>query len=182
MVDWLPWSGEAFARAARERKPVLLSITAAWCHACHEMDRTTYADPEVALLVGDRFIAVRVDTDRRPDINERYNLGGWPTTAFLTADGAVITGGTFVPVDRMVGVLTRVASALQTSGGLSGPTGEARGLAEAGDAGGGGGERNVRGLGVDEVIESIFSAFGEEHGGGWGAPQIPPTAPPPPAP
>src|SRR5260221_1832142 len=177
MVDWLPWSGEAFARAARERKPVLLSITAAWCHACHEMDRTTYADPEVALLVGDRFIAVRVDTDRRPDINERYNLGGWPTTAFLTADGAVITGGTFVPADRMVGVLTRVASALQTSGGLSGTTGEARGIAEAGDAGGEGGERSVRDLDVDEVIESIFSTFDEEHGGFGVEPKFPHTAP-----
>ena len=108
MITWLPWSAEAFARAAREGKPVLLSITAAWCQACHEMDRTTYADPEVAALVRDRFVAVRVDTDRRPDINERYNLGGWPTTAFLTADGDVITGGTFVPADRMVGVLARV--------------------------------------------------------------------------
>ena len=87
MIDWLPWSADAFARAAREGKPVLLSITAAWCRACHEMDRTTYADPDVAALVRDRFVAVRVDTDRRPDINERYNLGGWPTTAFLTADG-----------------------------------------------------------------------------------------------
>src|SRR6266566_3662721 len=110
MITWLPWSADAFARAAREGKPVLLSITAAWCHACHEMDRTTYADPEVAALVRDRFIAVRVDTDRRPDINERYNLGGWPTTAFLTPDGDVITGSTFVDVDRMAAVLTRVAS------------------------------------------------------------------------
>ena len=111
LIDWLPWSTDAFARAAREGKPVLLSITAAWCHACHEMDRTTYADPEVASLVRDHFVAVRVDTDRRPDINERYNLGGWPTTAFLTADGDLITGGTFVAADRMPGVLTRVASA-----------------------------------------------------------------------
>jgi len=111
VIDWVPWSAEAFARAAREAKPVLLSITAAWCRACHEMDRTTYADPEVASLVRDRFIAVRVDTDRRPDINERYNLGGWPTTAFLTAAGDVITGGTFVPVDRMRGVLERVSTA-----------------------------------------------------------------------
>src|SRR4029450_11022117 len=99
MINWLPWGAEAFARGAAERKPVLLSITAAWCHACHEMDRTTYADPEVASLVSARFVAVRVDTDRRPDINERYNLGGWPTTAFLTPDGALITGGTFVTVD-----------------------------------------------------------------------------------
>src|SRR5436190_10422509 len=111
MINWLPWSADAFALAAREAKPVLLSITAAWCRACHEMDRTTYADPGVASLVRDRFIAVRVDTDRRPDINERYNLGGWPTTAFLTAAGDVITGGTFVPVDRMRGVLERVSTA-----------------------------------------------------------------------
>ena len=88
MIHWLPWGADAFARASREGKPVLLSITAAWCRACHEMDRTTYADPDVAGLIRDRFVAVRVDTDRRPDINERYNLGGWPTTAFLTADGA----------------------------------------------------------------------------------------------
>src|SRR4026209_2483032 len=114
MIDWVPWSAEAFGRAASERKPVLLSITAAWCQACHEMDRTTYADPEVASLVGARFVAVRVDTDRRPDINERYNRGGWPTTAFLTPEGELITGGTFVPVDRMVAVLTRVASVSAT--------------------------------------------------------------------
>src|SRR5256885_11229820 len=99
VISWLPWSADAFARAARDRKPVLLSITAAWCHACHEMDRTTYADPEVAILVRDGFIPIRVDTDRRPDINERYNLGGWPTTAFLTPEGDMITGGTFVPLD-----------------------------------------------------------------------------------
>src|SRR6185436_12198674 len=111
MVDWQPWSAETFERAAREGKPVLLSIAAAWCRACHEMDRTTYADPAVAALIAGRFVAVRVDADRRPDINERYNLGGWPTTAFLTADGALITGGTFVPLERMASVLTRVAAA-----------------------------------------------------------------------
>src|SRR3954447_22225816 len=114
MIDWLPWGAEAFARAAREGKPVLLSISAAWCRACHEMDRTTYADPAVVALVRERFIAIRVDTDRRPDINERYNLGGWPTTAFLTADGRLVTGGTFVPAERMSAVLTRVAEAFDS--------------------------------------------------------------------
>ena len=104
-----------FARASREGKPVLLSITAAWCRACHEMDRTTYADPGVAALVGERFVAVRVDADRRPDINERYNLGGWPTTAFLTAEGALITGGTFIGADRMPAVLARVIDAFASS-------------------------------------------------------------------
>jgi len=110
VIEWQEWNATVFARAARERKPVLLSLTAAWCGACHEMDRTTYADPRVRAIVGERFIAVRVDTDRRPDINERYNLGGWPTTAFLTADGELMTGGTFVSTERMIGVLSRVSA------------------------------------------------------------------------
>src|SRR3954449_10103255 len=114
MIEWRPWGADAFAQAARDRKPVLLSITAAWCRPCHEMDRTTYADAAVAAIVHDRFVAVRVDTDRRPDINERYNLGGWPTTAFLTPTGDVISGGTFVATDGMAGLLTRVASASGT--------------------------------------------------------------------
>src|SRR6266567_3294500 len=135
MIAWLPWSTDAFSRAAREGKPVLLSITAAWCHACHEMDRTTYADPEVAALVRDRFVAIRVDTDRRPDINERYNLGGWPTTAFLTAEGDVIAGDTFVPPDRMRGVLARV-SAHALPADMKRSALEARGLAEAEGEGG----------------------------------------------
>src|SRR6187549_3736074 len=110
MIQWLPWAADAFARAERERKPVLLSITAAWCRACHEMDRTTYADAQVGEAIRVRVVPVRVDADQRPDINERYNLGGWPTTAFLTPSGEVITGGTFVPADRMPGVLARVAA------------------------------------------------------------------------
>jgi uncharacterized protein YyaL (SSP411 family) len=163
VIDWVPWSGEAFARAAREAKPVLLSITAAWCHACHEMDRTTYADPEVASLVRDRFVAVRVDTDRRPDINERYNLGGWPTTAFLTAAGDVITGSTFVGVDRMPGVLRRVSSAYDSALVTAAvvPDSDAGGDAPA----------------IEALIESIFSTFDEEHGGFGAEPKFPHTAP-----
>src|SRR5579859_2382468 len=111
VIEWQDWHASVFARAARERKPVLLSITASWCGACHEMDRTTYADPRVAAIVREQFVAVRVDTDRRPDINDRYNLGGWPTTAFLTPAGDLMTGGTFVSADRMPGLLTRVAAA-----------------------------------------------------------------------
>jgi uncharacterized protein YyaL (SSP411 family) len=168
MIHWLPWGADAFARARVEGKPVLLSITAAWCRACHEMDRTTYADPGVAALIRDRFIPVRVDTDRRPDINERYNLGGWPTTAFLTSDGGVLTGATFVPLDRMSGVLTRVAAAFDQ---LRLPPREAGGLAEAE----GMGERYE--VAIDKLIDSIFSTFDEEHGGFGIEPKFPHTAP-----
>lgn len=168
MVRWLTWDAEAFARASRERKPVLLSITAAWCRACHEMDRTTYADPAVAALIHDRFVPVRVDTDRRPDINERYNLGGWPTTAFLTAGGTLITGGTFVPVERMPGVLTQVADAMELDqrGGEDGTGTEE------------GGAVDDRTPPDDEaVIAAIFATFDDEYGGFGVEPKFPHTAP-----
>ena len=108
-VRWLPWGAEAFARARAEDRPVLLSIAAPWCESCLDMDRTTYADPGVAAIVNDRFVPIRVNADRRPDISDRYSLGGWPTTAFLTAEGEVIGGGTYVTLERMPSVLARVA-------------------------------------------------------------------------
>jgi uncharacterized protein len=110
-VAWLPWGREAFARAAAGRKPILLSISASWCQWCREMDRTSYASPAIARLIHDRFVPIRVDADRRPDIGERYGLGGWPTTAFLTPAGEILAGGTYVPADRLEGVLLQVADA-----------------------------------------------------------------------
>lgn len=113
-IDWLPWTDSAFARAGAERKPILLSIVTAWSRGCEEMDRTSYADPAVTALVADRFVPVRVDADRRPDISNRYTLGGWPTTAFLSASGAILGGGTFVAADRLPSVLRRVVDAFES--------------------------------------------------------------------
>jgi hypothetical protein len=115
-VAWLPWSAEVFARARTEHKPVLLCIATSWSQSCYEMDRTSYADPSIAFLINDAFIPVRVDADRRPDISERYNLGGWPTTAFLTPDGEVLGGGTYVAASRMGRVLEDVRAAFAQSG------------------------------------------------------------------
>ena len=102
-VAWTEWGDAAFARAARERKAVLLAIGASWCHGCAVMDRTTYSVPEIVSAINEGFVPVRVDADRRPDINERYNLDGWPTTAFLTPSGEVLTGSTYVVPDQMLG-------------------------------------------------------------------------------
>jgi len=104
-VEWQEWGAAAFDRAAAEGKPILLSITATWCHWCDVMDRTTYGDPAVVALVNARYIPIRVDTDLRPDINDRYNQGGWPTTVFLTPDGYVIHGGTYLTPEQMRGLL-----------------------------------------------------------------------------
>ena len=78
-INWLPWGEAAFAKAQEENKPVLLSISAVWCYWCHVMDETSYSDPDVARLIEQSFIAIRVDNDHRPDLNSRYNVGGWPT-------------------------------------------------------------------------------------------------------
>ena len=96
-IEWMPWGAPAFARAESEQKPILLAISAVWCHWCHVMDETSYSDPEVIRTINKGFVPVRVDNDRRPDVNARYNMGGWPTTAFLAPDGTTITGATYMP-------------------------------------------------------------------------------------
>ena len=113
-VTWLDWNDEAFARADAEQKPVLLAIGATWCSSCAEMDRTSYADPTTVAIINQRFIPIKVDADRRPDINERYNLGGWPTTMFLTPGGEVLSGGTYVGRERLPILLQQVADAFAT--------------------------------------------------------------------
>src|SRR5439155_1118323 len=104
-VQWYAWSAEAFERAKREDKPILLDIGAVWCHWCHVLDHESYDDPAVAAIVNEHFVAVKVDRDERPDLDARYQQavtaisgqGGWPLTGFLTPDGKVFFGGTYFP-------------------------------------------------------------------------------------
>ncbi len=110
-IAWRNWNQEAFDEAGQTGKPVLLSIGAAWCHWCHVMESKTFADPRVIEAINKDFIPVRVDTDREPDINTRYNMGGWPSTVFLTAERDVLTGSTYMTPDQMLIVLDRVAVA-----------------------------------------------------------------------
>ena len=107
-IRWRPWGEPAFAEARRLGRPVLLSLSAVWCHWCHVMDETSYSDPRVIAAVNEHFVPIRVDNDRHPDVNRRYNMGGWPTTAFLAASGDVLTGGTYLPPDQMLESLARV--------------------------------------------------------------------------
>ncbi|HEX5480180.1 MAG TPA: DUF255 domain-containing protein [Dehalococcoidia bacterium] len=109
-IGWNEWGADAFARAAREDKPVLLGISAVWCHWCHVMDETSYSDADVIGLINERFVPIRVDNDQRPDINARYNMGGWPTTAFLTPKGELMAGMTYVPPEQMRDVLGQVST------------------------------------------------------------------------
>ena len=110
-IDWRPWGEEAFAIAQKESKPVLLAVSAVWCYWCHVMDETSYSDADVADFINQHFVAVRVDSDHRPDINARYNVGGWPTTAFLTGHGGFIGGATYLPPDQFLAMLAEVREA-----------------------------------------------------------------------
>lgn len=115
-IDWHEFGPEAFERAKKEDKPILLDIGAVWCHWCHVIDRESYDDPEIAELINRYYVAVKVDRDQRPDVDMRYQQvvqalsgqGGWPLTGFLTWDGRLIYGGTYFPPHVMKSLLEKI--------------------------------------------------------------------------
>ena len=110
-IDWHEWGEAAFERAKAEDKPILLDIGAVWCHWCHVIDRESYENPEIARIINEHFIAVKVDRDERPDVDSRYQSavsaisgqGGWPLTGFLLSDGKPFFGGTYFPPEDQLG-------------------------------------------------------------------------------
>ena len=122
-VNWFPWSEQALQLAREENKPIFLSIGYAACHWCHVMAHESFEDPQIAALLNQSFISIKVDREERPDIDSIYmnavvamtGQGGWPMSVFLTPDGKPFYGGTYFPPTRRYGqpafrdVLTSVA-------------------------------------------------------------------------
>jgi uncharacterized protein YyaL (SSP411 family) len=186
-VNWREWGDGAFAHACEQDKPILLDIGAVWCHWCHVMDRESYENPEVARLINEHYVAVKVDRDERPDIDSRYQTavsaltgqGGWPLTAFLTPEGKPFYGGTYFPPEDQYGrpgmrrVLEAVAhsykaqraqvreSAQKISEALAGVDRLERGDKRAG-------EEVLKAL-----IESIGGMYDPQFGGFGNAPKFP---------
>jgi uncharacterized protein YyaL (SSP411 family) len=110
-VAWMPWGPEALARAKRENKPVLLSIGYASCHWCHVMAHESFENPDIARLMNEMFVNIKVDREERPDLDAIYQTalamlgehGGWPLTMFLNADGEPFWGGTYFPPEPRYG-------------------------------------------------------------------------------
>jgi len=166
LIHWLDWDFETFQRAKRENKPILLDISAVWCHWCHRLDHDTYAVPDIAEYVEANFIPIRVDTDRRPDINRRYNMGGWPTTAFLTPDGRPIGGGTYFPPEQMRQLLRDIKSSWNKL--ENQPVSQTASPQEVGK-----GELSLSI--VDEILGEVANNFDPIYGGFGSQPKFPQT-------
>ena len=186
-IRWHEWGEEAFSVAKRENKPILLDIGAVWCHWCHVMDRESYEDPEIAQVVNERFIAVKVDRDERPDVDSRYQVavqaisgqGGWPLTAFLTPDGKPFYGGTYFPPDDYYGrpsfrrVLMAISDAYREK---NGDVAEQAKLVEGAIAhsesfAGKTGDFSPKI--IEEIVDAAIRMFDEQHGGFGSAPKFP---------
>jgi uncharacterized protein YyaL (SSP411 family) len=186
-THWHQWGPDAFAAAQRENKPILLDIGAVWCHWCHVMDRESYDDPQVAELINQNFIAIKVDRDERPDVDSRYQTaiaaitgqGGWPLTAFLTGEGKPFYGGTyFPPVDAhgrpsFKKILLAIADAykerrddvVREADGLMAALTHAEGLA------GHSGDFNPRVITL--MVQAALNSFDPKNGGFGSAPKFP---------
>src|SRR5918997_1824407 len=111
-VDWYPWGKEALQRAKDEDRPILLSIGYSACHWCHVMERESFENEEIAALMNDHFVNIKVDREERPDLDSLYmgavqamtQHGGWPMTVFLTPDGTPFYGGTYFPPEDRHGM------------------------------------------------------------------------------
>ena len=186
-IDWHEWGDAAFSRAKSEDKPILLDIGAVWCHWCHVIDRESYENPEIAKIINEYFVAVKVDRDERPDVDSRYQSaisaisgqGGWPLTGFLLPDGKPFFGGTYFPPNDQMGrpgfrrLLQAVADSYRNkraeleraANSLSDAVAQAEAFT---------GARADFDLGVvDEQIASITKLFDIKNGGFGRAPKFP---------
>ena len=189
-IDWHPWGEEPFRLAREQAKPVLLDIGAVWCHWCHVMDGESYENDEVAQIINDNFIPVKVDRDERPDVDRRYQnavgaitgQGGWPLTAFLTDEGKVFYGGTYFPPEDMYGrpgyktLLRRISElyrdqrskALENAQKITDHLEQITAPTN--------GDFELRPEVVEETVQSIGKSFDIVHGGFGSAPKFPHTA------
>ena len=172
-ITWYEWHEESFELADTLELPILLYITAPWCEPCHLMEDTTLSDPEVVLTINEDYIPIMVDADKRPDVDSRYNRGGWPTTAFLNPDGEVIESHNFLTKEQMIMALQRIKARFAGEETIAGPTIAARPGMLWADT-----EERPEAVGelppelVDTVVQTVLDAHDKERGGFGGAPKF----------
>ena len=112
-VDWFPWSNEAFEIAKQNDKPILLSIGYSACHWCHVMAHESFEDPDIAKIMNENFVNIKLDKEERPDLDKIYQMsqtiitgktGGWPLTVFMSPDKLPFFAGTYFPPEERYGL------------------------------------------------------------------------------
>jgi hypothetical protein len=172
-ITWYDWGEDTFELADALELPLMLYITAPWCEPCHLMEQTTFADPDVVEAINDAFIPILLDADKRPDVDSRYSRGGWPTTAFLSADGEVVESHNFLTSEEMMPVLRRIKARFEGEEAPTAPTIAARPGISLGEA-----EEQPEAVGelepelAKEIAGVVASGFDRDHGGFGGAPKF----------
>ena len=189
-VDWYPWGEEALAEARRSGKPILLSVGYSACHWCHVMAHESFEDPEIAKVMNDLYVNVKVDREERPDIDQIYQLaqalltqrnGGWPLTMFLTPDQLPFFGGTYFPSKPRYGMpgfpdlLWRVRQYYdQNQDEIRGNGAQvAQALERMQPRAGAADPSQFSRAPLDAAAAYLEEAFDKEHGGFSGAPKFP---------
>ena len=188
-VDWYPWGPEAFAKARRENKPIFLSVGYSTCHWCHVMERESFSQPDVASVLNARFVAIKVDREERPDVDDVYmtavqlltGSGGWPETTLLLSDGRPFYGGTYLPKADLLRLLAGAAAAYQKQrpqvvGEAARVTVQMKQAAAAQDRGVGPLTAALPPESVREAVASLQDGYDAARGGFGGAPKFPPHA------
>ena len=110
-LSWEPFSDQAFRNAREGQKLIILDLEAVWCHWCHVMEKTTYADPKVKEALRRGYVTLRADQDARPDLANRYRDYGWPATIFFDANGRELAKRAgYISPEAMLALLTKLAA------------------------------------------------------------------------
>jgi uncharacterized protein YyaL (SSP411 family) len=189
-VDWYPWGEEALARSREEDRPILLSIGYSACHWCHVMERESFEDPQTAALMNERFVAIKLDREERPDLDSIYmeacqamtGQGGWPLNVFLTPEQVPFFAGTYFPPDSRMGmpswrsVLEAVAKAwderrdeIREGGKRVAERLRGGALLEAS-------EEPLDERALNDAVEGLRRQYDRAHGGFGSAPKFPPAS------
>ncbi|MBI4564286.1 MAG: thioredoxin domain-containing protein [Planctomycetes bacterium] len=180
-VNWHPWGETAFRKAKEEDKVIFLSIGYSTCHWCHVMERESFESEDIARVLNEHFVSIKVDREERPDVDQIYMAaalamnghGGWPLSAFLTPDREPFFAGTYWPPERFKEILSRIAALWTTERAKLLESGKALVEAIAGsDRRGGGGGALTADL-LDRAAEQFEQQFDPEHGGFGSSPKFP---------
>ena len=183
-VDWWEWSAAAFAEASKRDVPILLSVGYAACHWCHVMAHESFENPDVAALMNEHFVNIKVDREERPDVDAVYmeattaltGHGGWPMTCFLDTDGAPFYAGTYFPRPQFTQLLTAIAEVWQRDRAEVRSAGQ-RILTALADvtAPAASGASLPTVVELDRAVEVLAGQFDRQHGGFGRAPKFPPS-------